>query len=286
MYILLAISIALAVLKSTIYNVYAKKVSPDSAGVMRFNAISYGIAAIIALCMASGSSVSLPTVIVSLFYAVVVCTLQTLSVIAMKIGPMSSTSLMVLYGMIIPAIAGPIFWKEKIGVLAVVGIIFILVSMWLLRKEETQSKAISKKWSAFVIILFFLSGFAGVLEKIHQSTDGREEKSMFLFVAYLIMFLVSTIGYFMKKKGAQYEPLKPMVTYSAISGIIIGFYAFINLTLAGNLDSMIYYPVANGGAMLLTVLVSVAVFKEKCTKRHIIGFVIGFISILLLSLPV
>ena len=51
------------------------------------------------------------------FYAVVVCSLQTLSVIAMKIGPMSSTSLMVLYGMIIPAIAGPIFRKEKTGVL-------------------------------------------------------------------------------------------------------------------------------------------------------------------------
>lgn len=286
MYILLALSVFLAVLKTTIYNSYAKKVDPDSAGVMRFNAISYGIAAIIALGIGAGSSVSLSTLIVAVFYAVVVCSLQTLSVIAMKIGPMSSTSLMVLYGMIIPAIAGPIFWKEKISILAVIGIIFILASMWLLRKEEAQSKAISKRWSALVIILFFLSGFAGVLEKIHQSTDGREEKSMFLFVAYLIMFFVSVVGYFANRKNTGAESLKPMMAYGGISGIVIGVYAFTNLTLAGGLNSMIYYPVANGGAMLFTVLISVAVFKEKCTKRHIVGFAIGFISILLLSLPI
>ena len=286
MYILLALSVFLAVLKTTIYNSYAKKVDPDSAGVMRFNAISYGIAAIIAFGIGVGSSVSLSTLIVAVFYAVVVCSLQTLSVIAMKIGPMSSTSLMVLYGMIIPAIAGPIFWKEKISILAVIGIIFILASMWLLRKEEAQSKAISKRWSALVTILFFLSGFAGVLEKIHQSTDGREEKSMFLFVAYLIMFFVSVVGYFANRKNTGAESLKPMMAYGGISGIVIGVYAFTNLTLAGGLNSMIYYPVANGGAMLFTVLISVAVFKEKCTKRHIVGFAIGFISILLLSLPI
>ena len=140
MYILLVVSVFLAVLKSTIYNSYAKNIVPDSAGVLRFNAISYGIAAMVALCMGAGNTLSLSTLIVALFYAVVVCSLQTLSVIAMKIGPMSSTSLMVLYGMIIPAVAGPIFWGEKFGVLNAVGIILVLISMWLLNKEETKCK--------------------------------------------------------------------------------------------------------------------------------------------------
>lgn len=284
MYILLVASVFLAVLKTSIYNSYAKKVAPDSTGVLRFNTVSYGIAAMLALYMGTGSTISPSTLIVAFFYAAIVCALQTLSVIAMKIGPMSSTSLMVLYGMIIPAAAGPIFWKEKFGILNAAGIMLVLVSMWLLRKE-TESKAISKKWSILAVIVFFLSGFAGVLEKIHQSTDGREEKSMFLFIAYLIMFFVSAIGCFVKKRAGS-EPLKPMIAYGAVSGIVIGFYAFINLTLAGGLDSMIYYPVANGGAILLTVLISVAVFRETCTKRHIVGFVIGFISILFLGLPI
>ena len=60
----------------------------------------------------------------------------------------------------------------------------------------------------------------------------------------------------------------------------------VNLTLAGKLDSIIYYPIANGGAMILTVLVSVIVFREKFDRLRIIGTVVGILGILFLSLPV
>jgi multidrug transporter EmrE-like cation transporter len=44
--------------------------------------------------------------------------------------------------------------------------------------------------------------------------------------------------------------------------------------------------VANGGALLLTVLISVAVFREKLSARRLAGFLLGLLSIVLLSLPV
>ena len=72
----------------------------------------------------------------------------------------------------------------------------------------------------------------------------------------------------------------------AASGAIVSFYSQINLTLAGSLDSLIYYPVANGGALLLTVLVSAVVFREKLTGRRLVGFIAGLASIILLSVPV
>jgi multidrug transporter EmrE-like cation transporter len=67
---------------------------------------------------------------------------------------------------------------------------------------------------------------------------------------------------------------------------VIGLYSTVNLTLSGKLDSMIYYPIANGGAMLLTVLVSVIVFKERFDKQKITGTIIGLLGILCLSIPV
>ncbi len=287
MYLLLALSIVLAVVKSGVYNNYAKNEKPGMNSIFKFNAISYGIAGIVALCFGIGKSLSMATLLLAICYAVVVCLLQALSVLAMKMGPMSATSLMSLYGMIIPSIAGPIFWKEKFGIIQAIGVVLVLVSMWLLRKEETQNKTADKKWGVIVTIVFILSGLAGLIEKIHQSTDGRGEKTMFLFVAYIIMFLISVFGLLVsKKQSGKANSLRSVALNGGISGIIIGFYAFINLTLAGNLDSMIYYPVANGGALLLTVLLSVTVFHEKCTKRHIEGFIIGFLSIILLSLPI
>ena len=59
----------------------------------------------------------------------------------------------------------------------------------------------------------------------------------------------------------------------------------VNLTLSGKLDSMIYYPIANGGAMILTVVASVMIFKEKFDRSRIIGTVVGILGILFLSLP-
>ena len=88
-----------------------------------------------------------------------------------------------------------------------------------------------------------------------------------------------------RRKGEQIL-IKSTLPIAALSGIVIGFYSTVNLTLSGKLDSMIYYPIANGGAMLLTVLVSVIIFKERFDKKRMIGTIIGLLGILCLSIPV
>lgn len=284
-YILLVVSIVLTVIKSSFYNSYAKSEKPDRHGIFMFNAFCYGAAVVAALLLGPDGKVSISTVICALFYAVNVCSLQGLSVFAMKIGPMSASALIALYGMIIPTIAGPIFWNEPFGVMQFVGISLILLSMWLLSAGEKSDKAVNKKWLLVITVVFFLSGFAGVIEKIHQSTDGRNEKAMFLLIAYLTMFVISLCGKFVFSKGAKKQSsAKKTVLTSVVSGLIIGVYAFINLTLAGKLDSTLLYPVTNGGALILTVIVSIFVFKEKSTIKQVAGILIGLISVIMLSL--
>ena len=286
-YLLLFASIFLAVLKSSVYNNYAKSEKPDTDGIFLFNTVGYGVAVIAYLCFGIGGKLSPATFYSAIFYAASVCSLQALTIAAMKIGSMSSTSLMVLYGMIIPSIAGPIFWKEDFSFWQGVGIVLILISMWLLSKDGSKEESANNKWKLLAVLCFVLSGFAGLAEKIHQSTDGRNERTMFLFAAYLIMFIVSVVGYLiLRKRNKEKVHSKPILISGGITGIIVALYGLTNLTLAGTLDSLIYYPVANGGALLFTVLISVTLFKEKCTKRHIWGFISGFAAILLLSLPI
>lgn len=288
-YILLAVSIILAVLKSSVYNTYAKNEKPDINGVFKFNAFSYGVAAVIALVvfLIGTISLSFTTVLCALFYAMIVFGLQSLSIVAMRTGAMSLTSLMVLYGMIIPSLAGPIFWKEPFGLLSGVGIVAMVVSLWLLRDKPNEKNKFSKKWVITVAICFVLSGLAGVMEKIHQTTPYREQRTGFILCACLCMFMFSIVGSFVVKSGEKKSfNLKRLSLLGSASGVIVGLYSSINLTLAGALNSMIYYPVANGGALLLTVLVSVFVFKEKLSTSKLIGFIIGLLSIVALSLPI
>ena len=291
-YFLLALSIILTVCKSSLYNAYAKKANPSLPTTFIFNALSYGVAGIIAFIttLFSKISISTPTVICALFYAIIVVSLQTVSIVSMKVGSMSTTAICVMYGMIIPSLAGPIFWKENIGALQIVGICVMIASLWLLKDtpKEGQEKSKSIKSLALALVAFVLSGMAGVMEKIHQSTDGKSEKTTFVLVACLFMVAFSIITYFIirpKEKENRVIP-KPLYPFSSISGLIIGLYSIVNLTLAGALDSMIYYPVANGGAMILTVIVSLCIFKERANVSKIIGMALGLCGILLLSLPI
>ena len=283
-YVLLCVSIVLAVAKSSLYNKYAKSENPGFGGILTFNAVSYGMALVTSLFFGFNGTPSLSTVICALFYAADVCSLQALSVYAMKLGPMSASSLISLYGMIIPTVSGPLFWHEPFGIMQFSGVSLMLISMFLLSANEKTDKNIDKKWFPVIIAVFFLSGFAGVIEKIHQSTDGRNEKSQFLFIAYLIMFLISLCGKsVLAKNSKKTASAKNLALTGIISGIIIGVCAITNLTLAGNLDSTVYYPVANGGALILTLVVSVTVFHEKCTKKQLAGIITGLVSVLLLS---
>ena len=288
-YILLVVSIILAVLKSSVYNTYAKTEKPDIKGVFMFNAFSYGVAALIALVvfLFGETSISLVTVFCALGYAVIVFSLQSLSIVAMRTGEMSLTSLIILYGMIIPSLAGPIFWSEPFGILQGVGIVAMIVSLWLLSDKTDGKNKITKKWIIIVALCFLLSGFAGVMEKIHQSTSAKAEKTSFILCACLCMLVFSLSGVLAVRKKSQNEVnIKKLSLLGSSSGVIVGLYSSVNLTLAGALNSMIYYPVANGGALLLTVVVSFLVFKEKLSKSKIIGFIIGLLAIVTLSLPV
>ena len=295
-YVLLAVSIILIVLKSSLYNAFAKKTLPTLKDIFAFNSISYFIAAFIGFIvfLLSVKTISLPTILCAIGYAVIVFSLQTLSVNAMKDGAMSLTSICVMYGMILPSIAGPIFWGETFCARQGIGIVLMMVSLGLLGiTKKTDTQKISKKWIVLAVFCFILSGFAGIMEKIHQSTSGRPEKAGFVLIACLCMFAfsISLRLFSNKNKLAPTESKKPMFSkpiliFGAISGAVIGAVSIVNLTLSGALDSMIYYPVSNGGALLLTVLVSGLFFKESFNKQKILGILMGLVGMILLSIPV
>lgn len=284
--LMLAVSVLLSLGKSMIYDRFAKKVQPGARGIFRFNAACYGIAALAALCMGTGSHVSAVTVGTAIWYALCVFIFQAMSVAAMRSGSMALVTLFGLYGMIIPSLAGPIFWKEPFGIGQAAGMVLMLISVWLISGGKGKLQ-LSVRWGLMAFLCFLGSGFAGVAEKVHQSTEARGEKTMFLFAAFLAMFILSLAGLLICRRGEkQKAELRKTAVLGGTSGLIVAVFSLVNITLAGNLDSLIYYPVANGGSLLLTVAVSVLFLREKPSGRQLAGFFAGLAAILLLSFPI
>ncbi len=83
---------------------------------------------------------------------------------------------------------------------------------------------------------------------------------------------------------ATVEIAASLAVCAGFIGVIVGVYNQMNLRLSGSMDSMVHAPISNGGALLLTVLASALVFKEKPTSRRLLGFAVGLASIVTLSL--
>ena len=59
---------------------------------------------------------------------------------------------------------------------------------------------------------------------------------------------------------------------------------YLNLKLAGILPSQLFFPLVNGGSMVLSQMMSVVIFKEMPTKKQLIGLIGGICSLIAICL--
>ena len=125
----------------------------------------------------------------------------------------------------------------------------------------------------------------GLCEKIHQTGPEKAEISSFLTIAFWLIFLLNLLTFlFAKHRESPPVSYKPGLLFAILTGLVVIGYNRINLTLAGALPTMIYYPISSGGAVLLTILVSILIFREPMRKKVVLSFVFGTVAILLLGL--
>ena len=66
-------------------------------------------------------------------------------------------------------------------------------------------------------------------------------------------------------------------------GLFFGCCNLLNTSLAGLLDSAIFFPSLNIGVILLSMICGVIFFKERISKKEIVVLILGGVSILLLN---
>ena len=59
---------------------------------------------------------------------------------------------------------------------------------------------------------------------------------------------------------------------------------YLNLKLSGLIPSQLFFPLINGSTIVLSALLSVAVFKERLNKKQIIGLCGGILSLIAICL--
>jgi drug/metabolite transporter (DMT)-like permease len=152
-----------------------------------------------------------------------------------------------------------------------------------------------------MILAMVFSASVGITQKIHQASEYRNELYGLLFTAFAFGAVCSFLIYFcsryvQKKKIVKVEN-KPdgnvankkavlllLISVVIISGVSAAANNVINLYLSGKVQSAIFFPIVNGVPLVMYVITSFVLFKEKLSKKQWMGVLLGLAAVLCLCL--
>ena len=297
--ILLAISIAIGLVGTLLRADFSKRRSSGIRSYYRFTGVMSVLCALgIWLLDGPEHGFGLPklstySLLLGALFGLVTMIQCLVNIAALRVGPLSYTTVIISLATIIPALSGVIFWDEGLGTLQIIGMV-LMVGCFFFSVDNTKTgseKPVTVKWLILCGIAFCCTGAIGVMQKIHQTSPYKDELCGFLIVAFIVSAVICFILRLLSRRSGTVEE-KPAVrtgtgmflAYCAIIGISTAGINLFNLYLSGAMPAAVFFPIVNGGSLVLVTIASLILFRERLTVRQWIGMGMGTAAVLLLCM--
>ena len=245
------------------------------------------------------------TVWLALLFGTVVCLQELTLLLALSKGPLSYTMVIVSMSTLITALSGVLFWHESLRMTQLIGIVLMALCLVLSVKREPRKngesggRRLSTVWLLLALLSMVFNGGVGILQKTHQSSAHKAELPAFLVIAFAFCAVFSCFCYLFlvirargkRKEAGAGEPAagSPRLTCRLIglfllAGVCVAFCHCINLYLSGVVAAAVFFPIVNGGALMLNTLASLFLFRERLSLTQWLGLALGAVATLLLCL--
>lgn len=189
-----------------------------------------------------------------------------------KVTPIDKTSI------ILTLVLSSIFLHEKITIIKVLSIIFILTGTLLTLKRENEDSK-DNKWILYAVLTAVFTSTTTVISKVGiESTN----TSLTTFLRTIIVFILLTAITLFKKKFKDIKKLNKrnylFITLSGISTSLSWLFYFLSLSLG---EASIVFTIEKL-SLVVSILASTIFLKEKLNKKQILGIIIIVIGTSLL----
>lgn len=264
-----------------------------------FNAVASVVSCAVLFVWGGIESLSSFTLLLGIAFGLVTAIQAITNLKALEIGPMSYTQVIISFSTLISAMSGTLFWGERIEWAHWVGIALMLVSFVLAVEKKGDEKGVSLRWLVMSLISFLFCGGIGVMQKLHQSSEYKEELNGFLVIAFAVSFAFSLALWFVSKRRRDTQGLwakaesqdkrkRAVILFlvlTLINGVAVATNHKLNLYLSGVMESAVFFPIVNGGGLVTTTLAAVIIFKERLSVKQWIGILFGTASVVFLCNP-
>lgn len=203
-------------------------------------------------------------------------------VFALKYGPLSITSLITSCSLILPAIYGIIFLNDPLKITACIGILCLIAALVLINIKDEEMK-FSLRWIICVVLSFTGNGMCSIVQKMQQVKFSGAYKSEFMITALLIVCAILLCASLLSAER-KHKITKPCFYLASIQGLSNGIVNYLVMVLSALMPVSVMFPMISAGGIILTIVISIAIYHEKLTKMQITGCLFGIAAVVLLSI--
>lgn len=252
-------------------------INGGSSTVFNMNKAFSGAVMFLIFGIVNGMQFHLYTLIFGACYGTFLCISMYAGFKALASGPMTLTSVMASFSLIIPFLFGITVFNESVTLYNIAGVILLLLSIIILNLKKEDG--FSAKWLFFAVLTMTANGICSLVQKYHQVYfTGRYtvEFTLYAFVTVLLILLSTA------QVGTERRFKFGFSGFAA--GIMNGIANYIVLYLAGSEKASVLFPIVSIVNIIAVWIMGRVIFKERLKAFRILGLLFGIASVVLLKI--
>jgi drug/metabolite transporter (DMT)-like permease len=187
--------------------------------------------------------------------------------------------------LVIPVIAGVLFFDESLGGARLLGVMLALASV-IMAVWPRKDPQFDPKDLYLPVLIFFGSGALDTF--LNYMREYRMQEEHFAHFSAMLFFVSALFGTLAIAVRALHHRVD-FERKSIIAGIALGIpnyfsiYFLLRALNLPDLESTVVFPVVNTGIVLLSTLVALLLFGERPSKINLAGVALAAVSIYLIS---
>ena len=246
------------------------------------------------LALVAGFQAHYPTIVYGAIYGVLFCGSCYSGLQALARGPLSITSSLVAFSLILPCIFGAVYLNEKIDAFDILGFACILAAILLMNRKSTQKDRkeknivkFKKGWAAYVVVTIVCDGLHAIVKTLHQKEFPGLYRYEFMCAGMLVGMVVFAF-FSLKNKSIIKKRGKILARkgaiYGSVAGIANGMYNYLILYLAGLESATALFPIVSVATIAMSLLSGCLLFKERLNKSQLCGILYAAAAIFFIKI--
>lgn len=187
------------------------------------------------------------------------------------------SSVFLKLGILVPTVLSVVWFRESPTGLQILGFLVAVVAIVIINYQKGQ-KLSRKSWALLLMLL--IGGMGDGMSKVYEVYGNPGLQNIFLFFTFLAALLLCLV---LVRSKAERIGIKEL-GYGAALGIPNFFSSLFLLKSLDTVAAVIAFPTFSVAVILVVAVAGVLAFRERLSRRQIVGGILICIALALLNL--